>query len=185
MGCHFLLQGIFPTQGSNPGLPHCREILHHGATMEAPQGRRMEFFCLIPLVCDTFFTATSRNTAATHLDREISKTGVLVLNSPFLLFGHLQYSEIRARDLGNVSCQRGQGSPSALGQFSHQWYSKQQLPCEDTRQGSGCPALCSYLQPGSPSFFRNKSPSTPGHISSANPSSGISRQTGAHRRLKL
>ena len=23
-----LLQGIFPTQGSNPGLPHCRRILH-------------------------------------------------------------------------------------------------------------------------------------------------------------
>ena len=23
-----LLQGIFPTQGSNPGLPHCRQILH-------------------------------------------------------------------------------------------------------------------------------------------------------------
>ena len=22
--CHFFLQGIFPTQGSNPGLPHCR-----------------------------------------------------------------------------------------------------------------------------------------------------------------
>ena len=22
--CHALLQGIFPTQGSNPGLPHCR-----------------------------------------------------------------------------------------------------------------------------------------------------------------
>ena len=22
VGCHFLLQGIFPTQGSNPGLPH-------------------------------------------------------------------------------------------------------------------------------------------------------------------
>jgi len=21
VGCHFLLQGIFPTQGSNPGLP--------------------------------------------------------------------------------------------------------------------------------------------------------------------
>ena len=26
VGCHFLLQGIFPTQGSNPGLPHCRQI---------------------------------------------------------------------------------------------------------------------------------------------------------------
>ena len=26
-GCHFLLQRIFPTQGSNPGLPHCRQTL--------------------------------------------------------------------------------------------------------------------------------------------------------------
>ena len=25
---HSLLQGIFPTQGSNPGLPHCRQILY-------------------------------------------------------------------------------------------------------------------------------------------------------------
>ena len=23
-----LLQGIFPAQGSNPGLPHCRQILY-------------------------------------------------------------------------------------------------------------------------------------------------------------
>ena len=33
MGCHILLQGIFPTQGSNPGLLHCRQTLdclsHH------------------------------------------------------------------------------------------------------------------------------------------------------------
>jgi len=26
--CHFLLQGIFPTQGSNPDLPHCRQTLY-------------------------------------------------------------------------------------------------------------------------------------------------------------
>ena len=26
--CHFLLQGIFPTQGSNPGLLHCRQTLY-------------------------------------------------------------------------------------------------------------------------------------------------------------
>ena len=25
VGCHFLLQGIFPIQGSNPGLPHSRQ----------------------------------------------------------------------------------------------------------------------------------------------------------------
>ena len=27
VGCHFLLQGIFPTQGSNPGLLSCRQTL--------------------------------------------------------------------------------------------------------------------------------------------------------------
>ena len=27
VGYHFLLQGIFPTQGLNPGLPHCRQML--------------------------------------------------------------------------------------------------------------------------------------------------------------
>ena len=27
VGCHFLLQGTFPAQGSNPGLLHCRQIL--------------------------------------------------------------------------------------------------------------------------------------------------------------
>ena len=27
--CHFVLQGIFPTQGSNPGLLHGRQILYH------------------------------------------------------------------------------------------------------------------------------------------------------------
>ena len=28
VGCYALLQGIFPTQGLNPGLPHCRQILY-------------------------------------------------------------------------------------------------------------------------------------------------------------
>ena len=34
VGWHFLLHGIFPTQASNPGLPHCRQILYHLSTME-------------------------------------------------------------------------------------------------------------------------------------------------------
>ena len=29
VGCHFLLQEIFLTQGLNPGLPHCRQTLYH------------------------------------------------------------------------------------------------------------------------------------------------------------
>ena len=27
VGCHFLLQGIFPTQGLNPGALHCRQTI--------------------------------------------------------------------------------------------------------------------------------------------------------------
>ena len=27
--CHFLLQGIFPTQGLNSGLPHCKQMFYH------------------------------------------------------------------------------------------------------------------------------------------------------------
>ena len=45
--CHFLLQGIFPTQGLNPGLLHCRLILYrlsykgslvHGEFTSSPSG---------------------------------------------------------------------------------------------------------------------------------------------------
>ena len=40
VGCHALLQGIFPTQGLNPGLPHCRQILyclsHQGRIFRRP-----------------------------------------------------------------------------------------------------------------------------------------------------
>ena len=28
VGCHALLQKVFPTEGSNPGLAHCRQILY-------------------------------------------------------------------------------------------------------------------------------------------------------------
>ena len=34
-----LLQGIFPTQGSNPGLPHCRRILYQLRHTREARGR--------------------------------------------------------------------------------------------------------------------------------------------------
>ena len=37
VGCHALLQGIFPTQGLNPGLPHCRQILYHLSHQGSPR----------------------------------------------------------------------------------------------------------------------------------------------------
>ena len=36
VGCHSLLQGIFPTQGSNLGLPHCKQILYHPSHQGSP-----------------------------------------------------------------------------------------------------------------------------------------------------
>ena len=38
MGCHVLLHGIFPTQESNPGFPHCRRILYHLRHQGSPMG---------------------------------------------------------------------------------------------------------------------------------------------------
>ena len=37
VGSLSLLQGIFPTQGSNPGLPHCRRILYRLSPKGSPR----------------------------------------------------------------------------------------------------------------------------------------------------
>ena len=36
VGYHFLLQGIFPTQGSNPDLSHCRQMLYRLSHQGSP-----------------------------------------------------------------------------------------------------------------------------------------------------
>ena len=36
VGCHFLLQGIFLIQGSNPGFPHCRQTLYPPSHQRSP-----------------------------------------------------------------------------------------------------------------------------------------------------
>ena len=37
VGVYFRLHGIFLTQGSNPGLLHCRQVLHHLSHQEAQE----------------------------------------------------------------------------------------------------------------------------------------------------
>ena len=37
VGCHFLLQEIFPTQGLNPGLLHCKQMLYHLSHQGSPK----------------------------------------------------------------------------------------------------------------------------------------------------
>ena len=41
---HTLLQGIFPTQGSNLGLLHCRQILYHLSHQGSPFKRQKRLY---------------------------------------------------------------------------------------------------------------------------------------------
>ena len=43
VGSHSLLQGIFPTQGSNLGLPRCRRILYQLNHQESPTSLKVLF----------------------------------------------------------------------------------------------------------------------------------------------
>ena len=48
VGCHFFLQGIFPAQGSNPGLPSCRQTLYRLSHQGSPIiGYQIKF----PVLC--------------------------------------------------------------------------------------------------------------------------------------
>ena len=50
VGCHFLLQGIFPIQRSSPRLLLGRWILYHWATREAPRELQMGYFRLLTFI---------------------------------------------------------------------------------------------------------------------------------------
>ena len=49
MGCHVLLQGIFPTQGSNPGLSHCRWILYQLSHQGSPKNTLGDFILILEI----------------------------------------------------------------------------------------------------------------------------------------
>ena len=52
VGSLFLLQRIFPTQGSNPGFPHCRLIFFYQLSHKgSPFIRKL---CLFYCICHTF-----------------------------------------------------------------------------------------------------------------------------------
>ena len=46
VGIHSLLQGTLPTQGLNPGLLHCRQILYQLSHKRSPMNIRFFFICL-------------------------------------------------------------------------------------------------------------------------------------------
>ena len=55
VGFHALLQGIFPTQGSNPGLLYCRRILYQLSYQSRPMLLTEAYFCLNVLLVESVF----------------------------------------------------------------------------------------------------------------------------------
>ena len=73
-GCHAFLQGIFPTQGSNPSLLHCRQIFYHLSY----QGRTSnEYSGLISFKIDWFGLLTLQGTLKSLLQHHSSKASIL------------------------------------------------------------------------------------------------------------
>ena len=56
VGCHAILQGIFSTQGSNPGLPHCRwipyRLSHQGSPIFRAAAAAAKSLQSCPTLCD-------------------------------------------------------------------------------------------------------------------------------------
>ena len=86
MGCHALLQGIFPTQGSSPGLLHCRWSLYQLSHKESPWKKKVIsitshlcVLCMLSLfshvrLCDPTDCSPSGNSV--HGDSPGKNTGV-------------------------------------------------------------------------------------------------------------
>ena len=83
VGCHFLLQGIFSTQGSNPDLPHCRQTLyplsHPGKRLRTSQFSSVSQSC--PILCDPM----NRSMPGLPVHRQVMPSSHLILCRPLLL----------------------------------------------------------------------------------------------------
>ena len=68
VGSLSLLQGIFPTQGSNPGHPHCRRILYQLSYKGSPTSLQTGFpDCLLTLITSQWQSARSLSSSPDHV----------------------------------------------------------------------------------------------------------------------
>ena len=74
MGYHFLLQGIFQTQGLNPCLPYCRQTLYH---LSQDFGTNFRICLLVPAV----LSVSLRNCPAISIQLDHSE--FWLLSCPF------------------------------------------------------------------------------------------------------
>ena len=96
VGCHFLLQGIFPIQGSNLGLPHSRQTLyclsHQGSPKKAKHHRidAFELWCCRRLLRVPWTARRSNLSIQKEINPEHSLEG-LMLKLKLQYLGHLMW----------------------------------------------------------------------------------------------
>ena len=75
LGCHFLLQGVFLTQGSNLGLLHCMQPLYPCAAWEAQRAMYICFSNFTPwtvgLLCGLFPLISAVKRQARRIPRRL------------------------------------------------------------------------------------------------------------------
>ena len=84
---HALLQGIFPTQGSNPHLPNCRRILHQLSHQGSPQMWELDHKEGFALKNWCFRTVVLEKTLESPLDSKEIKQVNPKGNQSWILFG--------------------------------------------------------------------------------------------------
>ena len=87
VGCHFLLQGIFPTQGSNMGLPHCTQTLCHLRNQGIPIQIKPIIYLDISqplyvfITFETTHNETLSNTAQTKIKLKFSNISQILMTT--------------------------------------------------------------------------------------------------------
>ena len=89
VGSYFLLRGMFLTQGSNPGLLHCRQILYHLSHQKAPRyvyftiilSKRCAFSTTLTLPLNSFFYISASPFAFCPLSFPNLLSGKALINS--------------------------------------------------------------------------------------------------------
>ena len=115
VGSLSILRGIFPTQGSNPGLQHCRRII----SQLSHRGRPSELRILIISIFDIWYFITNKNLYSTSLS---NLQFLVFLNFPFvyteinisiyLIISNLKYRETISNLLANVTQNQKQNQPT-------------------------------------------------------------------------
>ena len=70
VGCHVVLQGVFPTQGLNPGLPRCRQILYQLSYQGSPH----KLFSSVTQSCLTLCDPMNRSTPGLPVHHQLPES---------------------------------------------------------------------------------------------------------------